>query len=284
MDRRDFIKTAAASVIAAGVSEDVLAQSQSLNMNKGKPFSFAVIADPHAAEKPKFEPERLGSHVQRFLRCVEHMVGLPETERPDFALVVGDIHVWALMEHLDKVSIPLHAIAGNHESGKKKKAELREAFPTDFKVDGKPSDYYSFVHKGARFIGVCDAGGGGDHIGHLCSEDFGPRGQCEWLERELAQPEAVKIIFSHIPTHPQALDKNMYLARNDARYFNDLIVRTKPAGMFFGHLHRSQEFTIGQTPVRVVQSCAWNKGNRPIGYDLVRVGAKGLVAKTLLTS
>ncbi|MBT6147571.1 MAG: hypothetical protein HOH74_19195 [Gemmatimonadetes bacterium] len=284
MDRRGFIKTAAGAVMAAGVTQQALARDQPEQRVKGEPFSFAVIADPHAAEKPKFEPDRLGNHVERFLRCTDHMAALPAPQRPDFALVVGDIHIWELRKHLDRVSVPLHCIAGNHESGKKRKAELRDAFPDDFKVQGESADYYSFTHKGARFVGVCDAGGGGDHIGHLCSEDFGPRGQCEWLESELAQTEAVKVVFSHIPTHPQALDQNMYLARNDAISFNDQVTLTKPAGLFFGHMHRAMQYTVGQTPVRVVQSCAWNFGDEPLGYDLIRVGPDGLVATTMLMS
>ena len=195
---------------------------------------------PTLREDPRYESHKYdktcGTHVERFLRCLARMEELPEADRPDFALIVGDIHPHELTKHMARVRIPLHAIAGNHENRARRK-ELREMFLEDFEMDGKPSDYYSFVHKGCRFIGVCDAGCGGDHVGHLCSEEITPVGQCEWLERELAQHESCKFIFAHIPPHPDGLDKNGYLARNDSRYFNDLVTRTRPAAMFFGHQH-----------------------------------------------
>ena len=251
-------------------------------------FSFAVVADPHCAEKPRWEARkydnRCGTHVDRFLKCVSAMELLERDDRPDFILVVGDIHLWELRKHVDRVTVPLRVIAGNHESGTRKQ-EIREFFPQDFQVNGKPSDYYSFVHKGCRFIGVCTSGRGGDHVGHLTSEDIRPAGQCEWLERELAQPEARKFVFSHIPPHPEGRDRNSYMARNDSRFFNALVVKTRPDAMFFGHQHQpTREFMIGQTRTFVVRSCAWNSRSAPLGFLLVKVTPEGLETREILTS
>lgn len=251
-------------------------------------FSFAVVADPHCAEKPRWElhkyDKRCGNHVERFLKCVSETEALKAEDKPDFILVVGDIHLWELRKHMDRVTIPLHVIAGNHESGARKQ-EMRELFPQDFQVNGKASDYYSFVHKGCRFIGVCTSGRGGDHVGHLCSEEIRPEGQCEWLERELAQPEARKFIFSHIPPHPEGTDRNSYMSRNDSRFFNALVAKTRPDAMFFGHQHQpTREFLIGRTRTFVLRSSAWNSRGAPLGFLLVRVTPEGLETREILTS
>ena len=240
------------------------------------------------AEDPRYESrkydQKCGTHVERFLRCLAKMEELPGPDRPDFALIVGDVHPHELRKHMARVRMPLHAIAGNHENRARREV-LREMFPEDFQLDGKPSDYYSFVHKGCRFIGVCDAGCGGDHVGHLCSEEIKPAGQCEWLEGELAQHESYKFIFAHIPPHPNGLDKNGYLSRNDSRYLNDLVARTRPTAMFFGHQHApTRKLRIGSTPAFVVRSCAWNFGNAPLGFLLVKVSPAGIETKEIITS
>lgn len=248
-----------------------------------EPFTFAVIADPHAAQTAQWEVEKYGSHVDRFLRCVERMDALPEEDRPEFILLCGDIHLWALADYLDRVPIPLHVVAGNNESGKRKE-ELRALFPQDFQVDGHPSDYYSFLHKGALFIAMCNAGMK-DHVGHLASEDISPPGQCEWLERELLRPEKEKILFAHIPPHPQGKDENMFLSRNDSRFFNDLILKTQPMAMFFGHQHHAtQEQLFGKTRSFIVRSCAWNFQSAPLGFLIVKVHDNGIDVREILTS
>ncbi|MBN2355092.1 metallophosphoesterase [candidate division KSB1 bacterium] len=244
-------------------------------------FVFAVIADPHASQAAKYEVEKYGSHVDRFLHCVKKMEMLDQQDRPDFILICGDIHLWELEKHLDQVSFPLHVIAGNNESGKRRK-EMREKFPQDFQVDGQPSDYYSFLHKGVLFIAMCDASMK-DHVGHLASEDIIPSGQCEWLERELSRPEKEKILFAHIPPHPNGLDSTMFLSRNDSRFFNDLIFKTQPMAMFFGHQHLpTRECMFGVTRSFIVRSCAWNFESAPIGFLLVRVHEKGMDVREII--
>jgi len=279
MDRRDFLKLGAASAAGlvgpvVGAAEDKAPMQPAAAVTQ--PFTFAVVADPHCRESPKPGLEHMGTGLEKFVTCAERMAGLPEGQRPDFALVVGDIHPDALRGHLDRIAVPLHVVAGNHESGSAKKA-LRAMFPGDFKRGDDEADYYSFVHKGVRFIGVCNAGAGGDHIGHFCSEDIRPRGQCEWLEEQLAAPERRKIVFAHIPPEPDNADRNMYLARNDSAWFQALIGRTQPEALFFGHLHRAtSERRIGRTRSFIVRSCCWNGDRSPVGFMLVRVTPEGL--------
>ena len=246
-------------------------------------FSFAVLSDPHLSEKASWEAASLGTHVERFLRCFEAMATLTGLEKPDFALICGDIHPAELQKCLERVALPLHVVAGNHE-GTPQRQVLREMFKDDFKVAGKPADYYSFVHKGVRFVALCDAGGG-DHVGHLCSEYITPPGQCEWLEGELAAPEAAKIVFAHIPPEPTGADRTMCLARNDARYLKDVLARTPAAALFFGHQHLpTREFDFGGSRCFVLRSCAWNFKGAPLGFLLVTVNGTTLTTREILTS
>jgi 3',5'-cyclic AMP phosphodiesterase CpdA len=248
-----------------------------------EPFSFAVISDPHLAEKASAETAAYGTHVERFLRCFAEIGKLTGVEKPDFALVCGDVHPEELEKCLGQVPLPLHVVAGNHET-KERRAQMRALFPADFQVDGKPADYYAFTHKGVRFIAVCDVGGG-DHIGHLCSEYITPSGQCEWLEKQLAAPEPAKIVFAHIPPDPACGDRSMYLGRNDARYLRDLVARTAPTALFFGHLHQpTQEVDFGGSRCITLRSCAWNFANAPLGFLLVTVNGKAITTREILTT
>ena len=282
ISRRNFIKS---SVIGTGLTllgqqGDVLAQDKKIEKLPEKiglkePFSFCAIADPHCSEAPT--PYRL-------FACIEEIEKLKGDEKPDFILILGDVHLWALKkEHLDKITIPLHVISGNHEDHLRKK-EMRQLFPNDFKIDSRESDYYSFVHKGVRFIGICDARGG-EHIGTFCSEDIGPRGQCEWLEKELAQKEQHKIIFAHIPPEPDGQDIYMFLSRNDSRYFNQLINKTQPTAMFFGHRHiETVQQKIGNTFSITLRSCCWNFHKAPQGFMVVKVTPAGISTREILTA
>ncbi len=289
MDRRGFLKASLASAVGllahgrGAHSQESAPGDQAVEAADGPSFAFCVVADPHCSEGPKAGLEHLGNGVDKFFACVAQMEKLRAKERPDFMLVVGDVHLWELRKHLDRVSIPMHVIAGNHESGGAKK-EMRELFPGDFKKGGREADYYSFVHRGVRFIAVCDAGSGGDHIGQLCSEDFGPRGQCEWLERELAAPERNKVLFAHIPPEPQGRDRNMYLSRNDSRYFNALMAKAGPDVAFFGHLHlETTERRIGRTRSITLRSCCWNSQRAPLGFMVVRATPEGIATREVIT-
>ena len=134
-----------------------------------------------------------------------------------------------------------------------------------------------------RFIAVCDAGAGGDHVGHLASQDILPHGQCAWLEAELAGPEPHKVVFAHIPPHPEALEDDMSMGPHDAAYFNALVARTRPMAMFFGHQHLpTRSFRIRDTDAFVLRSAAWNFDDVPTGFLLVRLGAAGVTTREIM--
>jgi Icc-related predicted phosphoesterase len=120
-------------------------------------------------------------------------------------------------------------------------------------------------------------------VGHLTSEDIQPRGQCSWLETELSQPEERKVIFAHVPPHPQGAEDDMCLAPHDARYLLDLVARTRPTAMFCGHLHEpARTFTIGETPAFVLPSAAWNFDDVPTAVMLAHMGEEGITTQEIL--
>ena len=289
VDRREFLKASAASVLAAGATPSGgnpagRAQGAPVAAAGGaltRPFAFCALADPHASEESREGYAHLGSNVEKFFACVQEMNRLQGDEKPDFLLILGDVHLWELRKHLDRVPVPVHVIAGNHDSGGAKD-EMRRVFPDDFSRNGEETDYYSFVHKGVRFIGLCDAIA--DHVGHLCSSNIMPSGQCEWLDAELAAPEEHKILFAHIPPHPDGGDQNMYLARNDSRYLDEAIKRTQPTAALFGHLHQAtSERTIGGTRLITLGACCWNGDRTPVGFMLVKVTAEGITTREIST-
>ena len=248
-------------------------------------FCFCVMADPHCADGPTPGLERFGTGLDRFLLAVRALDKLDAAEKPDFMLLLGDIHPATLKDRLGEIVLPIHATPGNHESDKEKRKLLRSLFPNDFHAGGEASDYYSFVHKGVRFVSMCDAGAGGDHVGHFCSELTEPSGQCEWIERELAAPEARKIVFAHIPLERNGEDVNMFMSRNDSRWFKDVVQRTQPTAAFFGHLHHAtEEYKVGETRVFQVRSCSWNFNRVAPGFLHVRVTSEGLACREILTA
>ena len=282
MNRREFMlgvalgagTVAVHAALGASPTEDTAPQS----------FSFCVATDPHCSEGPKEGLETLGTGVDKFLRALRMMEAIEGADRPDFVLVTGDIHPQALEGHLGSITIPIHPVPGNHESDPAARKALRALFPADFHLDGKSSDYYSFLHKGARFIGVCDAGKGGEHIGQFCSENIQPSGQCEWLESELSAPELKKFVFAHIPPERHGEDRDMHISRNDSRWFNQLVREKKPTALFFGHLHQpTEEYLEGESRMFVVRSCGWNFDKKPVGFLHVSVTQDGIKTREIET-
>ena len=281
MERRDFLVRVGGAAVTAALASVPRAAAAG---GAAESFCFCVATDPHCNEAPTSGMEALGTGADRFMRCVEQMTGLSAADQPDFLLVPGDLHLKGFLPLLPRITLPLHVTPGNHESSPDDRKALRQAFPADFSVDGKPADYYSFVHKGVRFISACTAGLGGEHIGAFASENIQPRGQCEWLERELSGPESRKVLFTHIPTERNGQDREMHLGRNDSRWFNGLIREKRPAAVFFGHLHQPTErYALGDTPVWQVRSCCWNFAKAPIGFLHVRMDASGLTVREILT-
>jgi hypothetical protein len=244
-------------------------------------FVFAIVSDAHASEAPR---EGRPGGVGSLQRCLASIAEQPSEWQPEFLFLLGDLHPWAFADGLPEAPFPYHATAGNHEHGERRQ-QLRDLLPADFARDGAPADYYAFVHEGVRFVAMCDAGAGGDHVGHLCSQAIQPPGQMDWLSGQLHEPEPTKIVFTHIPPHPDCAEDHMSLAPNDARWLRDLFDETRPAALFCGHQHRpTREERFGETPLFVLRSAAWNFDDVPTGYALVRVDDGAVEVRDVLTA
>lgn len=281
VSRRNFLAMAAGT--GATVATGTYAAA-ALSYPEQEPFSYAVIADPHCAEPAKKGLEKFGNAVNKLMHCFETMTALPKAEQPDFVLIAGDIHPDALAPQLDRISFPLHVVAGNHEGSRATRNTLRKLFPGDFGSGDTLQDYYSFVHKGVRFIALCDAGAGGEHVGQFSSELITPFGQCDWFEKQLAAPEKRKVVFAHIPPALDGGDRNMYMSRNDSRWFVKTVTHMPPEMLFFGHLHQgTARYDIGTAQAINLRSCCWNFREAPLGFMLVNVTDKGMKTREIIT-
>lgn len=243
-------------------------------------FNFALITDAHCAEQASWKADPLGTHLDRFHRCIETINAMEEP--PDFIMLLGDIHLWAIDDF--QTNIPIHIIAGNHECGERK-AEMRARFPEDFNLNGDPSDYYHFIHKGVRFIALCNAGQGGDHIGHLCSEDINPRGQSTWLHAQAHEAEDTKIIFAHTPPAIDGVQGPCDMGLNDSLFFTNLLKETNITAAFFGHKHLPRcEFVVGNTSCHTLSSCAWNHHDSPLSFCIATVDNGSVDIKEIVMS
>ncbi len=264
--RRDFLGTVGGAVALAGV--------QSLSANAAQQddaplFSFVINSDPHASIDR--DGERTGR--DKFRAVLEKVGRL--FPKPDFMLILGDVHGDALKEVLTETGfqLPIHVVFGNADD-KPSRATLRKMFPNDF----AETDYYSFTHKNCKFIGICNAIPG-DHVGHLSSEFYRGLQQCSWLESQLAEGKRSHdhtFAFAHVPLHPQGEEANYYLAVNDQRFLKELVLRHEPTALFFGHLHRLERFSIGKTEVFSVHGSNWTNTlvpppYDPIGFNVARV-------------
>ena len=242
-------------------------------------FAFGVVADARCSEAAHPDYPGRGDGVAKFDALVQKIDALSGTNRPDFVLFVGDLQAEAVTNRLQTLPFPAHAIAGETRVLGAQKALRYQIFTNDFTVGGSVSDYYSFVHKGVRFIGLSDCGYY-NTTGVLCSERIDPRGQCEWFEAELTNSEPRKIVFGHIPPHPTAADVDMYLTPNDSVFVTNLVQQHTPLAMFFGHHQQAtRQEMIGSTPSTIVASASVNKDKSPLGFLLVHVNIGGVTTR-----
>ncbi len=270
LSRRDFLRIAGAGAAGLAFAGSAGADAWS----RTPEYVFAVIADPHLREDREGEP----TGVDKFRALLARLDGL--TTHPQFALIPGDIHPEKLEPLLPEIELPLHVVAGNHESVAHR-AQLRAMFPDDF----GERDFYSFARGDDLFIALCTAIPG-DHVGHFQSQFITPQlEQLAWLEELLARRADFRHVFvyGHVPPGPDAVAGTMFLARNDALWLQALVEQTRPTALFFGHRHTQADFEFGGVQLYGVRSCNWNSGGQPIGALVVAVFAGGFEAQFLPT-
>jgi len=270
VSRREFLRIAGAG--AAGLAFAASAGADA--WSPAPEYVFAIIADPHLREDREGEP----TGVQKFQALLARLDGL--ATRPEFALIPGDIHPEKLEPLLPQIDLPLHVVAGNHESVAHR-AQLRAMLPDDF----GERDFYALARGDDLFVALCTAIPG-DHVGHFQSQFITPQlGQLAWLEELLSRRGDFRHVFvqGHVPPGPGAVSGTMFLAHNDALWFEALVRQTAPTGLFFGHRHTQADFEFGGVPLYGVRSCNWNSGGQPRGGLLVAVFADGFEAQFLPT-
>ena len=264
-----------------------------------KPFTFAVVADPHCVEttasvKHGCGLEYLEDGASRLKLCFDAIRGMDESEKPIFLVLLGDIGIEAAEPILDEAPCLIHAIAGNHDWGPRRQ-RLRELFPPDFGSEEEFADYYTFEYGGVRFVAICNAGIGNEHVGQLSSEDINPPGQAAWIDEQLRADHKLKILLGHCPPQPEGFNAQKYLKSVSHRYLpfmgecdsiflNELLVLRGPITAFFGHLHRATySYGVGPSRVHILRSCNWNHANASIGFMHVRVDRFGVAVREVLT-
>lgn len=270
IDRREFLRMT--GVGAAGL---LLAGRAGLAQAPAPEYVFAVIADPHLREDREGEP----TGVEKFRALLERLRAT--APRPEFILLLGDIHPEKLEPLLPEIDFPLHVIAGNHESVAHR-AQLRAMFPTDF----GERDFYSFPRGDDLFVGLCTAIPG-DHVGHCQSQFITPQlTQLAWLEELLSRRADYRHVFlyGHIPPDAECRASTMCIAQNDARWLHAQVSAARPTALFFGHRHQQIDFEFAGVPVYGLRSCNWNSGAEPTGGLLVRAASDGFAADFLPTT
>ncbi len=146
------------------------------------------------------------------------------SDRPDFLLHCGDMVASGtraqyddFLEGAEKLKMPLHVVPGNHDV----RGEGRTCFAELF----RDPPYYSFEHKGARFIGLDTSEGSIDSV------------QMEWLRGELAE-DGPKFIFMHIPLYdPRPGGDHCFLDQEQAAELEELFGASRVLAVFSGHVH-----------------------------------------------
>ena len=158
-------------------------------------------------------------------------------DEADFLLFLGDATMRSRKEEFekvkaayDKIQIPIFSTPGNHDTSSI--GLYHEYFGTA---------NYSFVHKGVRFTSI-DSGDWG--MGYKSWSWFK-----NWLKAGQEQPH---IVFSHIPPKDiNGIRGGHWRSRREAHAFLGYCSKYKVDGMFYGHLHTIDQYSIAGIPVVV---------------------------------
>ena len=158
-------------------------------------------------------------------------------DEADFLLFLGDATMRSgedefdeVKEAYDRIEIPIYSTPGNHDISSV--GMYQEYF-------GRAS--YSFTHKGVRFTSV-DSGDWG--LG-----ETGWQWLREWLKLGQDQPH---LIFSHIPPKDiNGIRGGHWRSRREAHAFIGHAAKYGVDGMFFGHLHTLDQYSLAGIPVVV---------------------------------
>lgn len=274
LDRRDFLKVAAASMGAAasagmlgqGVFQPIsFAQEEPGTGKKIEPFKIAYISDSHLYVKEK--NDRFANALMRAVDDVNAM-----EEQPDFVFYGGDLAQLGQPEELQlgydilsELKAPLKIMVGEHDWY----FDMGEKWKSLF---GEPN--WSFDHKGVHFTCIFSVleedfwtergmtpmermttvAGLDNHVQRPFTVGEATR---QWLAGDLANlPDDQPIVlFSHSPLYK--LYKNWNFWTDDAEEVQAILSRFTNITVIHGHTHQLLTNRIGNISFHGLLSTAW---------------------------
>jgi 3',5'-cyclic AMP phosphodiesterase CpdA len=222
--------------------------------------------------------------------------------KPDFVLTGGDLIMDALgvnfgradslynlyIQTIKSIEVPIYNTIGNHEIfGLYKESQVprnHEEFGKKMFNNRLGKSYYSFMHKGVKFLvldSIEETPEGSGYYGYISDN------QIDWIKNELIEMEKTTpiIVSTHIPfiTTQTQLDEGSLTANSrslvisNSKEVLDLFKDYSLKLVLQGHLHFYEDLNI-QDKVRFVTGGAvsakwWNGTNNGMeeGFTIVRV-------------
>lgn len=285
LDRRGFVKVAAASFAAAAGKSLLTPQSFQLievaaAQEATRPkFSFAYISDTHLYDKKLND-----RFVRSILRAVDDVNALDP--QPDFVLFGGDLAQLGKKVELDlgaeimkAVKAPVKWMVGEHDWFLDMGGRWRELF-------GEPQ--YSFDHKGVHFVTLMSVNEkdfwtargmspeermqtvAGLDNGVQSRFEVGEAGR-EWLKNDLAKVDKKTplVIFSHSPLYKYFYNWNFWT--DDADEVQAILKPFANVTVIHGHTHQVLSNRIGNISFHGLLSTAWPWPYAPEGVPKLTV-------------
>ena len=196
------------------------------------------ISDLHVAENGGLA-FNVADSAALLEKTVDHLLALPR--KPDCVVVTGDIAVngkpggYAIVaEQLERFTMPVFILPGNHDNRENCMAALGRYCPSDQEL--APHMCYTVDAYSLRLV-FMDGTRPGSHSGHLDPS------VAVWLEKTLAgQPGRPTLLFTHHPPFLSALGVMDEVYENAAE-FGRILGKFPNVRLCCGHLHRPM-FTI----------------------------------------
>ncbi len=260
--RRDFLKSSAATVLAAGCWPGALRAADA----DGGGFYFIAVNDLHSLDRkcmPWFE------------RVVRQMKG--HKEKADFLLVCGDLandgkkdQLGQIRDALKDLGIPYYAVCGNHDFQTQTDRQAYEELFAD-RIN------YHFEHKGWLFAGLDSSEGVKYQKTNVQPHTL------KYLEETLPKLDTKKplVVFTHFPMG-EKVNMRPLNADEVLKRFRDHNLRA----VYSGHFHGFTERKGGATVLTTGKCCAFARGNhdgtKDKGYFLCKATTDGKIERTFV--
>jgi len=241
-------------------------------------FFFVQLADPQFGMYRigrDFKHER--EHVAKAVRAINRL-------RPDFVVICGDLvnkagnekQIKAFKESFAALdsTIPLYLVAGNHDVGNTPTIKSLQAYRRTF-----GQDYYSFEHRGVRFIVLNSSLLKGPGSARTEAKE-----QDEWFQ-SLLQPHhtprdngRTSLLLHHpfFVKNAEESDKYQNIPSKTRMAYLHLLDETGVKNVFAGHLHHNAGGVYKGVEVTASGPVGLPLGTDPSGLRIVEVGPNGL--------